>query len=177
MTIQRKPGGHLYGRGFLGLIPLIGVFVGIGLILLGAIKYRNKKLVLIGFAALVPTLLIYGSLIFYEYTPSGRNGWTTFCKPNLDQLVVNIEFYKKEHHVYPDSLEQLTKEQQFLSIYDPVQIYTKSKYGHKYFYKKEGTNYILFAIGIDGVPYTDDDIFPSSRYFDSTLTGLVRPNR
>jgi hypothetical protein len=63
MTIQSKPGSHLYGRGFLGLIPLIGVFVGIGLILLGAIKYRNKKLVLIGFAALVPTVLMYGSLI------------------------------------------------------------------------------------------------------------------
>lgn len=64
MTIQPRSGRHLYGRSFLGLIPLIGVFVGIGLILLGAIKYRNKKLVLIGFAALVPTILIYGSLIF-----------------------------------------------------------------------------------------------------------------
>jgi hypothetical protein len=177
MTIQRKPGSHLYGRGFLGLIPIIGAFVGIGLILLGVIKYRNRNLVLIGICALVPSLLIYGSIYPYNFTPSGKNNWTTFCKPNMDQLVMNIEFYKKEYHVYPDSLEQLTKEQQFLSIYDPVQTFTKSKYGNHYIYKNEGTKYILFAMGVDGIPYTQDDIFPSSKYFDSTLTGLIRPDR
>jgi len=177
MTSQSKPGSHLYGRGFLGLIPLIGAFVGIGLILLGAIKYRNKKLVIIGVVTMVPTILIYGSMYLYELTPSGRNNFTAFCKPQMDQLVKNIEFYKKEYNVYPDSLEQLTKDQEFLSINDPVQSFSKSKYGDKYIYMKEGTKYILFAMGIDGIPYTKDDIFPSSKYFDSTLTGLVRPDK
>jgi len=177
MKNQPKSGSHLYGRGYLGLIPLIGAFVGVGLILLGAIKYRNKKLVLIGFAALVPTILIYGSLIFYDYSPSGRSNWTAFNKPALDQLVKNIEFYKKQHGIYPDSLEELTKEQEFLSIYDPVQTFTKSSFGKKYYYKNEGNKYMLFAMGVDGIPFTSDDIFPSSKYFDSTLTGLARPDR
>ena len=177
MTIQRKPGSHLYGRGFLGLIPLIGAFVGFGLILLGAIKYRNRTLVLIGFAALVPTVLIYGSMYLYELTPSARNNFAEFCKPQMDQLVINIEFYKKEYNVYPDSLVQLTKDQEFLFINDPVQGFSKNKYGNKYIYKNEGAKYILFSMGVDGIPYTKDDIFPSSKYFDSTLTGLVRPDR
>ena len=177
MTIQQKPGSHLYGRGFLGLIPLIGAFVGIGLILLGSFKYQNRKLVLIGVAAIIPSVLVYGSLYLFNFTPSGLNSWTAFSKPQMDQLVKNIEFYKKEYHAYPDSLEQLTKDQQFLFINDPVQSFSKSKYGDKYIYKREGSKYILFSMGVDGIPYTKDDIFPSAKYFDSTLTGLVRPQR
>jgi hypothetical protein len=172
---EKKPGSHLYGRGYFGLIPLIGFFAGIGLILLGAIKYRNGKLVLIGIAALFPTILIYGSMTLYDYSSSGRSDWTAFNKPNLDELIVNIEFYKKEHKNYPDSLEVLTKEHKFLMISDPVQAFTKNSYGNKYFYKKVGTKYLLFAMGVDGIPFTNDDIFPSPKYFDSTLTGLVRP--
>lgn len=175
--MQPGSGRHLYGRGFLGLIPLIGAFVGIGLIILGAAKYRNRNLVLIGFAALIPTLLVYGFLYFDNFTPSGKNRWTVFCRPNLNQLVKNIEFYKREYKVYPDSLEELTTDQEFLSIVDPVQAFTKSAYGNKYFYRKQGTKYILFAMGIDGIPFTGDDIFPAAKYFDSTLTGLVRPNK
>ena len=72
MTIQRKPGSHLYGRGYLGLIPLIGAFVGLGLILLGAIKYQNRRLVLIGFAALFPTILIYGSMLLVRTDAFGQ---------------------------------------------------------------------------------------------------------
>jgi hypothetical protein len=175
MTIQRKPGSHLYGRGFLGLIPLIGVFVGIGLILLGAIKYRNGKLVLIGIVTIVPSVLIYGTLILSAYSPEGRSDFTVFSKPNMDQLVKNIEFYKKEYGAYPDSLEQLTKEQQFLSINDPVQAFGKQKYGDKYIYRKVGDKYMLFSMGVDGIPFTKDDVFPTEKYFDSTLTGLIRP--
>ena len=37
MTIQSRTGRHLYGRGFLGLIPMIVPFVGIGLIFLGLV--------------------------------------------------------------------------------------------------------------------------------------------
>jgi hypothetical protein len=175
MTIEPKNGRHLYGRGFLGLIPMVGAFVGIGLILLGLIKYRNKNLVLIGFAAMVPTVLIYGSLYHYNFTLSGRKNWTAFCQPQMDQLVKNIEFYKKEYGRYPDSLEQLANDQQFLFINDPVQVFTKSAYGNKYIYKNEGSRYILFSMGVDGIPHTKDDIFPSSKYFDSALTGLIRP--
>jgi len=177
MTFQQKPGSHLYGRGYLGLIPMIGAFVGLGLILLGAFKYKNRKLTLIGVVATIPSVLIYGSLTLYNFTASGRDGWTTFCKPQMDQLVKNIEFYKKEYHRYPDSLEQLTKDQEFLFINDPVQSFTNTKYGNIYVYKNEGSKYILFSMGVDGIPYTKDDIFPSTKYFDSTLTGLVRPQR
>jgi len=177
MANQHRSGRELYGFGFLGLIPLVGIIVGVVLILLGAIKYGNKKLVLIGIAALIPSFIVYGFLYTYNFTPSGKSNWTTFNKPQLDQLVMNIEFYKKEHKVYPDSLEVLSKDQIFLSITDPVQTFSGSKYGINYYYKNEGNRYLLFAMGVDGIPFTDDDIFPDTKYFDSSLTGLVRPNK
>ena len=37
-----------YLLGLLGFIPLVGFFVGIGLTLYGLIKYKNRKLVIIG---------------------------------------------------------------------------------------------------------------------------------
>ena len=177
MIIQPKSGSHLYGRGFLGLIPLIGAFVGIGLVLLGVFKYRSKTLVLIGIATMIPTVLIYGSMYFYTISASGKNNLAAFCKPEMDQLVKNIEFYKKEYKVYPDSLKQLEKDQKFLFIVDPIQSATDNKYGINYIYKNEGIRYVLFSMGVDGIPYTEDDIFPSSKYFDSTITGLIRPLR
>ena len=175
MIVDKKPGSHLYGRGFLGLIPLIGFFVGMGLILLGGFKYKNRTLVLIGFGSLIPTILIYGFLYLNVNSLSGKSGFATFCKPQMDQLVKNLEFYKKEYKVYPDSLEQLRKDQEFLFINDPVQGFGNAKYGNNYYYRNKGSKYVLFSLGIDGIPYTNDDIFPSSKYFDSTLTGLVTP--
>jgi hypothetical protein len=168
----KKPGSHLYGRGFLGLIPLIGFFIGIGLILLGAVKYRNRKLVIIGLVALLPTVLIYGSLFMMVDTPET---WTTFCQPQMDQIVVNLEFYKKGHSNYPDSLEQLQGQDKTLFILDPVQVHTRTKYGNNYFYRKKDSGYILLSMGVDGIPYTNDDIYPSWKYYDSSLTGLVCP--
>ena len=177
ITNEKRPGSYLYGRGFFGLISLIGAFIGIGLIYLGAIKYRNGKLVLIGIAAIFPTKLICGPIIIADYSPFGRSNFILFDIPYLNELVVNIEFYKKEHKVYPDILEGLPKEHEFLVINDPVQTFTKNSNENKFFYKKVGTKYLLFAIGLDGTPFTNDDIFPSSKYFDNTLTGLVRAEK
>jgi hypothetical protein len=38
---------------------------------------------------------------------------------SLDQLVRGLELYKQKHGDYPDSLQQLSKEQPFTSIVDP----------------------------------------------------------
>jgi hypothetical protein len=116
-------------------------------------------------------------MFIYNSTLSRKNIFIPINKANLDELVVNIEFYKKEHKVYPDSLEVLRKEHEFLMINDPVRGFSKSPYGEKYYYRNLGGKYLLFAMGVDGIPFTDDDIFPSSKYFDSTLTGLVWPEK
>jgi hypothetical protein len=53
---QRPP----YWLGLLCLIPLVGAFVGLGLLLYGIIKYKDKWLVMIGAFGIAWTIFIRG---------------------------------------------------------------------------------------------------------------------
>ena len=163
-------GRHLYKRGWLGLIPLIGGFVGIGLIALGIFRYRDKKLVLIGIAALFFTIAVYGSLFIYLNSDNARKQWPTIVPPQLNTIVTRIEFYKLQNGTYPDSLQQILQyDSTFTSITDPV-----SAKGFQqqalYNYEKMKDKYRLFSSGIDKIPNTADDIYPS---LDTIKTGLL----
>jgi predicted PurR-regulated permease PerM len=52
-----------YLLGLLCLIPLVGAFVGLGLLLLGLLKYKDKWLSIIGAAGILFTVLVYSMLI------------------------------------------------------------------------------------------------------------------
>ena len=176
MEVKFNPAKHLYGRGWLGLIPLVGAFVGVGLICLGIFKYRDRKLTLIGVSALLFTVLFYSSLIYYgEYSYAGRKNLSTLSQPVMDQVVKSIEFYKKQYGSYPDSLTQLMSTNKFLMLTDPALAGGSEINKRRFNYRKMGEKYTLFSAGVDRVPYTSDDIFPSPIYFDSTITGLIKP--
>lgn len=66
-----KTAKHLYRRGWLGLIPLIGAVVGIGLICLGIFKYRDRKLTLIGVSAVLFTVIFYTVLFYHGNNSNG----------------------------------------------------------------------------------------------------------
>jgi hypothetical protein len=175
MEIKLNPARHLYGRGWLGLIPLVGGFVGIGLILLGIIKYRDKKLILIGIAALSFTVIAYSSLIYYfSYSEKARKDFSVFTQPQMNNLIKNIEFYKVEYGTYPENLNQLAKEDKFVQINDPMPQGQKINHS-EFYYKKLNQKYYLFSSGVDNIPFTSDDIYPSLKFYDSTKTGLIRP--
>lgn len=170
--IQTGPnsGKHLYGRGWLGLIPLIGAFVGLGLISLGLFKYRDRKLVRIGILATSFTIIVYGSLFIYMNSDSARRQWSTAIPEQLSSLVKEIEFYKLQNGQYPDSLEQLLKNNKLVWIDDPLSARTFGD-KKKYNYQKANNHYILFSSGIDMIKNTSDDIFPS---VDTINTGLIK---
>ena len=163
-------GRHLYGRGWLGLVPLIGVFVGFGLVSLGLFKYKDRKLVIIGIAAILFTVLIYGCLFLYMNSDAARKQWSSVVPEQLNSLVKDIEFYKLQNGEYPDSLEQLLPNNKLSLIYDPVstKAFGKKK---KYNYQRVNNHYILFSSGVDKIAKTIDDIFPS---IDTTKTGLIK---
>ena len=148
-----------YGLGFLGLIPLVGFFVGIGLTLYGIIKYKDKKLIIIGIACMIFTVIVYSTLFYVGFKSDfGKKGWEVHAQMQLNSLVKHIEFYKLEHGQYPDSLQQLKSNNEFIFMTDPTQ---SIKNGGKYYnYKNLGDKYLLFSSGVDGVPNTEDDIFP-----------------
>lgn len=165
-------GRHLYRRGWLGLIPLIGAFVGIGLLTLGLARYKDKKLILIGVSAILFSVIVYGSIFLYANSNAARKQWATVVPQGLNQIVKDLEFYKLQTGSYPDSLEELLSNNKLLVIYDPVsaRAFDSKK---RYNYQKLNDHYLLFSSGIDRIKNTKDDIYPTID-IDTSKTGLIK---
>jgi hypothetical protein len=175
MMIHPNSAKHLYGRGWLGLIPLFGGFVGIGLMALGIFKYRDKKLILIGVLAFLFTVAVYGSLFYYfAYSNKGGEQLATTSQTFLNSLVKDIEFYKTINGAYPDSLEQLSKNNEMSFIHDPLLSRHPGIKITKFNYLKFEDKYTLFSSGLDRIANTADDIYPSVILSDSTKIGLIK---
>ena len=106
------------------------------------------------------TVVIYSS-IFYIFFKSdfGKKGWETHAQMQLNSLIKHVEFYKLENGQYPDSLQQLKNENEFIFITDP----TKSSQNIEdddYNYKNLGNHYLLYSTGTDAISNTNDDIYP-----------------
>ncbi|OIR12668.1 hypothetical protein GALL_57350 [mine drainage metagenome] len=170
MNVVQKPP---YLLGLLCLIPLVGAFVGFGLLLYGLIKYKDKWLSIIGAAGIAFTIIIY-SAFFYasKHTTVFKKGFTDISQMQLNSLVKNIEFYKIQHAEYPDSLQQLLIDDKLAPINDAIQLNQQQQNSY-YNYKKVGKRYSLFSSGQDGIPNTKDDLFPQITINDSSKIGLI----
>ena len=170
ITVKPKPP---YLLGLLCLIPLVGAFVGLGLLLYGLLKYKDKWLSIIGAAGIVWTIIVYSTL-FYAGTHAAvfKKGIESISQMQLNSLVKNIEFYKLEHGEYPDNLKQLLDDDKLAPINDAVQG-MNTKADSYYNYKKIGDKYLLFSSGQDGIPNTKDDLFPQITITDSSKIGLI----
>ena len=165
-----------YLLGLLCLIPLIGAFVGLGLLLHGIIRYKDKWLIIIGASGIVFTIAIYSFLFYYMKNGElSKKGFTRISQSELNELVEKIEFYKLQNGQYPDSLQQLLFTDEFTPVYDPVQTVQHTR-NTMYNYKRLGEKYTLFSSGQDGIPNSSDDLYPSILIRDSTKMGLVRSN-
>jgi hypothetical protein len=154
-----KPPLAVYLLGILGIIPLIGAIVGFILIILGIAAYRSWKLIVIGGAGILWSVVLYGSLFYFGFfSPMGRNGFAKIAKQELTEVAHDLELYKLENGDYPDSLQQLLKGNRLAFINDPTQFgFMKTTY---FQYAHRGDHYTLFSVGVDGVAHTKDDIFP-----------------
>ncbi len=172
-AIVPKKSNPPYLLGLLCLIPLVGAFVGFGLLLYGLIKYKDKWLSIIGAAGIAWTIIVYSTL-FYETTHASifKKGFAEISQKQLNTLVKNIEFYKLEHGQYPDSLTQLLIDDKLAPINDFTQVLQRRKKSY-YNYKKVGKKYLLFSSGQDGIPNTGDDLFPQVTITDSSKIGLI----
>jgi hypothetical protein len=163
-----------YLLGLLCLIPLVGAFVGLGLLLYGLIKYKDKWLSIIGAAGILFTVLVYGSLFYAMKNASiFKKGFADISQMQLNSLTKNIEFYKLQHGQYPDSLRQLLDDDKLAPITDAIQL-NQRRENSNYNYQRIGDKYMLFSSGQDGIPNTSDDLFPQVAISDSTKIGLIR---
>ena len=117
-------------------------------------------------------------------TPQMQEGIMKMANINMNGLVQSIEFYKLQHGRYPESLSDLQesfKEQTALFIYDPTDPITFQVTGRKenqkprtFFYERvaDGSGYYLLSVGIDGIPFTADDLLPEVGSTESKNLGL-----
>ena len=145
-----------YLLGLLGFIPLVGFFVGIGLTLYGLIKYKDKKLVIIGVFCMLFTVFVYSFMIFgLDKFSKVKESWAELSQHQINELVKDVEYYKLQNGKYPESLKQLSN----VNIQDPVKgLNAREK--DVFIYKNLGDKYLLFSVGLDWKPNTKDDIYP-----------------
>ncbi len=163
-----------YLLGLLCVIPLVGAFVGLGLLLYGLLKYKDKRLSIIGAAGILWTILVYSAL-FYAGTHASvfKKGFENISQMQLNSRVKNIEFCKRSHGQYPDRLEQLRDDDKLAPINDAAQGMNIKEIAY-YNYEKIGEKYVLFSSGQDGIPHTTDDLFPQVTITDSSKIGWIK---
>jgi hypothetical protein len=172
-TVPVKKSRPPYLLGLLCLIPLVGAFVGLGLLLYGLFKYKDKWLSIIGAAGILWTIAVYSTLFYAgKHASIFKKGFADISQMQLNSLVKNIEFYKLVHGQYPDNLQELLVDDKLAPIYDAAQG-MDSKPDSYYNYEKIGDKYSIFSSGQDGIPNTTDDLFPQVMITDSSKIGLI----
>jgi hypothetical protein len=169
-----------YVLGGFSFMPLCGVPFGIITILWGLLSWKRggKILVLLGTLGISLTIAIYGSLFYFGFIQRGGiydSLRVRLAESSLINLVKSIEFYKLQNGIYPVSLDELAKSQKKsdepIFIMDPTIVGPRVQ-GREFYYEvtKDGSSYYLLGVGIDGIPFTSDDILPK---IDNKNTGLL----
>ncbi|WP_298175472.1 type II secretion system protein GspG [Flavobacterium sp.] len=144
------------------LIPLIGAFVGLGLIILGYDKLKNKNLIRIGIFGIIATIISYST--FYFITRKIDNNDKQIIEltnKTLSKLKLLIEGYKVEYGIYPKDLESLSKVNETIMINDPILLFKMDNSIETTFeYVTDGNTFKIFSVGVDGIANTKDDIYP-----------------
>jgi hypothetical protein len=141
---------------------------------LGVVRYRDKKLVAIGLAAVLFTIVVYGWLFYFiGYSDLARKGEAKTQPGILNEVVKAIEFYKLQNGHYPDSIQQVHTKDEPLIIFD---VLSKKGFGdyNPFFYQRIDSGNTLYSCGLDQKLHTSDDIFPS---VESTNIGFIKDNR
>lgn len=163
---QKSLGCLAYVVGGMSFIPLIGVLFGIITIIWGFIV-KNTKLKLLGFAGIMSTIILYGTLAYMGFVQEDGvydELRSTLAKTQLTSAVQAIEFYKVQNGVYPDSLQTLQKslpENSVAFLFDTAQVsLDEMKY---YYYKRiNDHSYHIRSYGRDGIINTQDDVLPAA---------------
>jgi hypothetical protein len=171
---KAKRAKRLYLWGLLGLIPNVGVISGLILLFKGIFQFRDKILIIIGASDILFTFVFWWIVTTVSFhSTSFRTLEQQMSRTELNTIFRYVEFYKIEHGVYPDSLEEMDLRKNNILITDPVQVWGHNRKMVNFFYRKVGDKYWLFSVGWDGKPFTQDDIFPVMNPADSGKFGLM----
>ncbi len=155
------------------LTPIIGLIISI-YIFLNKRKLNGvlvRPFVIIG---IVINSVLIGAFIYLSINDSYfRESEEQLAKIKLNNIVKSVEYYNLINSEYPDSLSELKLEDPLELNIDFIQV-SKSRQEVTFYYSKIGSEkYFLFSRGMDGIEFTEDDIFPTLS--GSERTGLIFP--
>lgn len=171
-AVTRPPSIHpaAYVLAGISFIPLLGLPFGLAAIVWGlaARKKRGGKIAaLIAAAGVACSVAVYGALFYFGFQQRGGvydKLRVELAQQQLGQLVQSIEFHKLQHGQYPESLAALQQAQPKtpLFVIDPTDTRLTDT-PRLFHYERVGAeHYYLRSAGMDGVPFTADDIVPNT---------------
>lgn len=149
--------------GLLTIIPNVGFIVGI-ILIVKAFNRKDRIFLYLGMLGIFFTAAFFvGVIYFSKYSKTGIQKRTELTKLILDKVGNDVELFKERYKRYPDSLPELLSIDRLAPIADLMT--QKGAFGRElqYFnYKKlDSSEYLLFSSGVDQIPNTSDDIYPS----------------
>src|ERR1051326_5100533 len=117
MNFQPGINKRIYFWGLAGVVPNLGLIVGLILFYKGIFTYRDKKLIFIAIGCIVFTPLFW---IIIMHTSAFDASYIKAARSNVNSTIANIEFYKSKNGAYPDSLEQLRNTDDLIPYFDPM---------------------------------------------------------
>jgi hypothetical protein len=167
--------------GGLAFIPILGFPFALVSLLWGLLcwKKNGAKLVSLGLAGPILSLIVlFGFVriitsIFFGEIPSE----STRLQTALTETAAMIEAVKRNTGTYPESLQALADSPNYWQSFDytqPQKIASGKSIQPNYYYQRVGNppGYYLFAVGLDGKPFTADDVRLES---PSAFPGLRQP--
>lgn len=155
---HRKSNALGYVFGGLSFIPLVGVFFAVLAIVFGIIR-KAKGPIFLGIAGILCTVILYGGLFYWGYV--AKTGPYVELKRQLtvqvlDQTKGQVLLYRENKGKLPKTIVEMEKESTSAQ-------FTVDGYGNPLIYtlSDDGKSFELSSMGMDGIPYTEDDIHPS----------------
>lgn len=165
-----------------GFIPAVGLFLGAAAVTWGLVSSRPRAMLaaLIGGAGAL--LNMAGGMVIVwrmQGTPVIAAANADVARRDLARLVGALEQYHVTNARYPRGLQVFTELPLSLKL---VNIQDNSAGAlrimpHPYQYRlaPDGRTYVLFAVGADGKPGTDDDVVPALADSVARRTGYRPP--
>ncbi|HWB59491.1 MAG TPA: hypothetical protein VG733_08365 [Chthoniobacteraceae bacterium] len=177
-----KPAGaagcFAIGSAVLSFIPGLGLFFGAVGLAYGIAKKRWATLG-IACAGLLLNIVIFAYGAYFGIFKRGGAVDKARAKETpliLNRAVADLEAYKAGHGHYPASLQEASAGSMRLrtDFTDPIAI-ERLEFSNQFFYYElspDGASYYLRSVGLDGKPFTADDIVPSLTDEELKNTGL-----
>ncbi len=157
------------------LLPGFGLIIGLFLIFFAVFEFKSRSFILIILGEMAISVLFFILLkndaeYQFHYSKESAVLFSREVVDDLNSIEQKLKDFKLKFGNYPDSLEQLEKEYPELHIKDPLSARNpKINKSVDYNYHSFDTTYLLFSSGIDAIPNTKDDIYPSQSKADSIL--------